>query len=61
MSFYGGVLGGLLRLECEKCGEIQVRARPHRTEKVFCRKCGAPLPLGPEPRAARSAPGKRKR
>ncbi|MGZ3416353.1 MAG: hypothetical protein ACXVEE_00745 [Polyangiales bacterium] len=56
MSFYGAVLGALIRLECEKCGEVQVRARPRRTETLRCRKCNAPLPVGPEPK-----PAKRKR
>jgi hypothetical protein len=56
MSFYGGVLGALIRLECAKCGEVHVRARPRQNETIFCRKCGAPLPKGPPPQ-----PGKRKR
>lgn len=43
MSFYGAVLGAIVRIECPKCREVQVRARKPPHVVVRCRRCGTPL------------------
>lgn len=39
MSFYGAVLGALVRLTCPHCGHVQVRSRRPPHESVKCRDC----------------------
>ncbi|MBK7583063.1 MAG: hypothetical protein IPI67_23055 [Myxococcales bacterium] len=37
--FVGGAMGGMIRLACPHCGEIQARGRKPKGSVYACRKC----------------------
>ena len=37
--FVGGALGGMIKLVCPHCHELQVRGRKPRRSVYACRKC----------------------